>query len=354
MDTLRFAHHFFHFESRAWQKLLEKHPSPAELPRRLFAERLLPRRALRVPEPRTFAEAQRMHEELVAREAELGIRALPETHPDFPEALRQIPPERRPALVYLRGSPIPAESHLVAIVGTRHPSEAGRDAALSFATYLSAVGIRVVSGLARGIDTIAHERSLALGTIAVLGSGVGQVYPEENQRLAENILARGGSLLSPFPLDQVPLPQNFPDRNELIASLAAGVIVVEGAERSGAVITGRQALAMGKAVVALTQDFRSEFGRGAIRLSQDGAVLVTREEEAIEAIFRRFGGFAGSLPPPERLPARATFSFREFHAASGRSVPEALALLEEGILQGRIERRGARYRLLTPRAVDEK
>jgi DNA processing protein len=239
-------------------------------------------------------------------------------------------------------------------VGTRHPSEDGREAAHSFATYLTAIGIRIVSGLARGVDTVAHERSLDLGSLAVLGSGVGHVYPEENQWLAERLLAKGGTLLSPYPLEQVPLPQNFPARNEVIAALAAGVIVVEGSARSGAAITGRHALAMGKTVVALTQDFRTEFGRGAIRLQQDGAVLVTREEEAIEAIFHRFGGFAGSLPPSLRMPSRATFSFREFHAASGRSVPEAVALLEEGILQGRIERRGTRYRLITPSAVSGK
>jgi predicted Rossmann fold nucleotide-binding protein DprA/Smf involved in DNA uptake len=143
----------------------------------------------------------------------------------------------------------------------------------------------------------------------------------------------------------VPLPQNFPDRNELIAALSAGTIVVEGALRSGAVITGRQALAMGKTVIALTQDFRSEFGRGAIHLQQEGAVLVTREEEAVEAIFRRFGGFAGSGASKVRYPTKASFSFREFHIASGRSVPEAVALLQEGILQGRIVRRGNRYRL---------
>ncbi|MGZ3720080.1 MAG: DNA-processing protein DprA, partial [Bdellovibrionota bacterium] len=260
--------------------------------------------------------------------------------------LRQIPPERRPALVYLRGAPIPEEKHLVAIVGTRHPSDFGRESAESFAAYLTAVGIRVVSGLARGIDTTAHEQSLSLGTIAILGAGVGQVYPEENQGLAENLLRQGGSLLSPFPLDQVPLPRNFPDRNELIAALSAGVVVVEGAEKSGAAITGRHALSMGKSVAVLAQDFRTEFGRGAIRLQQCGGEFVTREEEAVEVIFRRFGGFAGTAAGNlGNLPKKNSFSFREFQKASGRSVPEAIALLEEGILQGRIERFGARYRL---------
>ncbi|HEY8280263.1 MAG TPA: DNA-processing protein DprA, partial [Bdellovibrionota bacterium] len=168
---------------------------------------------------------------------------------------------------------------------------------------------------------------------------------EENQNLAERILQQGGTLLSPFPLNQVPLPQNFPERNELIAALAAGTVVIEGAEKSGAAITGRLALSMGKTVCALTQDFRSDFGRGAIRLQQEGAVLVTREEEAVEALFRRFGGFAGPLPLAKPIRKNRCFSFKEFQRASGRSVPEALALLEEGLLQGKIVRQGSHYRL---------
>jgi DNA protecting protein DprA len=345
MDTLRFAHHFFHFETAAWGRLRALDLPDDELLKNLFAGTALPRRELRRHSKLTYRDALEAHKEELSREKELGIRAIPEDSCEYPEALRQLPPERRPALVYLRGAPVPPENHLAAVVGTRRPSDFGRDAAESFAAYLTAVGVRIVSGLARGIDTLAHERALELGTIAVLGGGVGDVYPAENQELAERILARGGTLLSPFPLDQVPLPQNFPDRNELIAALSTGVIVIEGAEKSGASITGRHALAMGKGVVALTQDFRSEYGRGAIRLAQDGAVLVTREEEAIEALWRRFGGFAGALPSSERVPKHRTFTFREFHAATARSVPEAVALLEEGILQGKIQRVGARYRL---------
>lgn len=345
MDLLRFAHHFFHFETAAWARFSSSAP-PEELPRRLFTQDPLPRRVLRRREPGNFEHAVEVHTSLLERERELGIRTAREGEPEYPLALAALPPERRPALLYIRGAPVPEEKHLVAIVGTRNPSDLGRESAHSFAAYLSSIGIRVVSGLAKGVDTIAHQQSAVLGTVAVLGGGVGEVYPEENQRLAERILALGGTLLSPFPLDQVPLPQNFPDRNELIAALAAGVIVIEGAPVSGASITGRQALAMGKCVVALPQDYRSEFGRGAVQLHRAGAELVIREEEAIEAVFRRFGGFAGSLPfSPNALPKRVSFSFKEFHAASGKSVPQAVALLEEGILQGRIRRVGQRYRL---------
>ncbi len=346
MEILLFAHRFFHFESAAWLRATNGNTPDWAFAKSLFHKPKLPRRQLKRNVAGSFEEALKVHEHYKEREAELGIRLLAETSNDYPDAIRQhIPPERRPALLYIRGMEIPPENHLVGIVGTRSPSEEGREWASSFSSYLCALGLKVVSGLARGIDAAAHEQSLSLGTIAVLGSEVGNVYPEQNQELAEKILAKGGTLLSPFPLDQVPLPQNFPDRNELIAALSSGVIVVEGAEKSGAAITGKQALAMGKTVVTLTQEFRTSFGRGAIRLQQDGAVLVTKEEEAVEAIFRRFGGFAGRLPPTQAMPKKRSFTFEEFQKACGQPVPEALALLEEGILQGRIEKWGYRYRL---------
>lgn len=354
METLRFAHRFFHFDRAAWDRALGSNQADWNFVRALFEDPRLPRRQLKRGEPRTFEEARKIHDRQCAEEQSLGIRALAEGDPGYPEAfIRYVPPERRPSLLYVRGPDIPQETKLVGVVGTRSPSLAGRDAAHSFGAYLAALGIPVVSGLARGIDTIAHEESLRPGTVAVLGAEVGRVYPEENQQLAERILGAGGTLASPFPSDQVPLPRNFPERNELIAALAAGVIVIEGAEKSGAAITGRHALAMGKAVVALAQDFRTSYGRGAIRLQQDGAVLVTREEEAIEAIFRRLGGYGGALFPTVD-PPRRTFTFSEFQAAAGVGVAEALASLEEGILQGRIERWGAKFRLTRPAQKGQK
>ncbi len=345
IDILRFAHRFFHFESAAWIRALNQREPNEAFARSLFKNAILPRRTLKKGEARSYEHALEIHERLLLEEAGLGIRALSETSPEYPPAILQfVPPDRRPALLYLRGKAPPEERQLVGVVGTRSPSQSGKEAARCFASFLEAQKIGVVSGLARGIDTIAHEESLSAGTIAVLGADVGRVYPEENQILAERILACQGTLLSPFPLEQVPLPQNFPERNELIAALSAGIVVIEGAEKSGAAITGRQALSMGKCVVALAQDFRSKFGRGAIRLQQDGAVLVCSEEEAMEAIYRRFGGYSSSLFP-NISPPKATFTFADFHAASGAEVPEAIAALEEGILQGRIERWGSKFRL---------
>jgi DNA processing protein len=247
--------------------------------------------------------------------------------------------------LYLRGAKIPEEQSCVAVVGTRRPSPLGTDAAANFAAYFTQMNLHIVSGLARGIDSIAHRENLQRGTVAVLGSGAGKVYPRENQPLADEILRKGGSLLSPFPLYQVPLPQNFPFRNELIAALACGTLVVEGAAQSGAAITGMLALGMSKTVVALPQDFRTDFGRGAVRLQEAGAVFATNEEEALQAVFSPYGGFAHETRPARRR----VFSFGEFQLICGKSVAETIVLLEEGILRGRIERIGPqRYRFARP------
>lgn len=185
--------------------------------------------------------------------------------------------------------------------------------------------------------------------MAVLGSGVRGVYPGENEKLAEEILARGGSLISPFPIGQTPLPQNFPIRNEIIAALAIGTVVIEGAETSGAAVTGKQALGMGKTVVALAQDFRSGFGRGAIRLQQAGASLATSEEEALHAIYFRVGGYSGTKLPNVGKGRKREFTFEEFQKAAGKDVGAAMVLLEEGISSGKIERSGPDFYRLLPR-----
>ena len=345
MEVLRFIHQFFHLSQQQAEVSWRSRPDwrAAE---RLFAEPHLARRSLAFGEVRNFQHARSLFDSVQREEEDMGLRVLAAA--DYPPALvEHLPPERRPAILYLRGHDLPPERKSVAMVGTRSPSVAGLACARNFATYFSSLGLSVISGLAKGVDALAHEENLLFETVAVLGSGVGNVYPRENQALAELILASGGSLLSPFPLYQVPLPQNFPARNEIIAALAYGTVVVEGAEQSGAAITGRQALAMGKTVVALAQDFRTPFGRGAVRLQQAGAVFVANEEEALQAIFARAGGFSrGDAVEVAFGSRRREFRFEEFRSALGMSVAEAAALLEEGILRGRIVRvKVDRYRL---------
>jgi DNA processing protein len=342
MDYLRFAHQFFHFSLPQWLDLSGPSSPPAAVAR-LFQEEIFPRRALKSGAVGSLAQAEEIFLRILAREKDYGIRSLAQDSPLYPEALlRHLPPERRPLFLHLRGADLPPESQAVGVVGTRHPSASGKSSATAFSAYLSMLGIKVVSGLAKGIDAIAHQENLRQGTVAVLGGGVAGVYPRENEGLAEAILSHGGTLASPFPLGQVPLPHNFPQRNELIAALAAGILVIEGRETSGAAVTGKQSLAMGKCVVALTQDYRTDFGRGAIRLQQCGAELAATEEEAVGLLFSRLGGY-GKLPLPAKR--RAVFTLQEFMTAAGLNLPEALVLLEEGLSCGRLERVGEdRYR----------
>ncbi|MGE3260385.1 MAG: DNA-processing protein DprA [Bacteriovoracia bacterium] len=353
MEILRFIHQFFHLTVADYQKRWPQGEPKWEDLHALFAEPVLPRRSLSVGDVPNLTAARYLYESILREQEELGIRTLAYPENGFPSALAaHIAPERRPALLYLRGHDIPREENCVGVVGTRRPSPLGADAASNFATYFSGMQLHVISGLARGIDSIAHRENLDIGTVAVLGSGVGTVYPRENQALAEDILAEGGSLLSPFPLYQVPLPQNFPARNEVIAALACGTVVVEGAEQSGAAITGKQALAMGKTVVVLGQDFRTSFGRGAIRLQQAGAVMAASEEEALQAIFAPLGGFSRQEELKGRS-SRKIFGIEEFRMASGKSYGEAVVLLEEAILRGRIERVGLRqYRFTRKPSID--
>ena len=346
MNSLLLCHRFFQFSLTRWNRQWGgRAPTDGEL-NALFREEVFPRRCLRVEFPRGLDEARALQEIFRERDEKFGVRELTEEMPEYPPALREyMPPERRPGVLYLRGRELPAEADCVAVVGTRCPSPEGAEGARSFSAYFSLLGIRVVSGLAKGVDTLAHGENLSTGTVAVLGSSVTEIYPSENTTLAEDILLGGGSLLSPYPSGQVPLPANFPQRNEIIAALSAGTLVVEGAEKSGAAITGKQALSMGKEVVVLASDFRTAFGRGAIRLQQAGATMVANEEEAVQALYARLGGLTTSVPELKRK-NRRSFSLREFCDSSGMDLPQAIAALQEEMLKGNVLRVGAdRYKV---------
>jgi DNA protecting protein DprA len=353
MELLHFVHQFFQLSAADWQRLWPASPPKWADLSILFENEILPRRSLSFGDVPNLSFARSLYENICREEAELGIRFISHAENQFPPALQaNISTERLPAILYLRGNSLPSEENCIGVVGTRNPSALGADAASNFAAYFTSLKLQVVSGLARGIDSIAHKENLMSGTIAVLGSSVGAVYPRENQLLAEEILTSGGSLVSPFPLYQVPLPQNFPARNEIIAAMASGTVVIEGAEQSGAAITGKQALSMSKTVVVLSQDYRTSFGRGAIRLQQAGAVLVASEEEALQAIFAPLGGFSRQDELRNQF-RRTNFAFAEFHKATGKSHSEATVLLEEAILSGRVERVNAqKYRFTRRRKLD--
>ncbi|MBP7001496.1 DNA-processing protein DprA [Amaricoccus sp.] len=225
-----------------------------------------------------------------------GARLLLLGADDYPAALAAIadPP---PAL-WARGEPGLAARPAVALVGARNASALGCRMAARLARELGAAGLVVVSGLARGVDAAAHEAALATGTIAAMAGGVDVVYPPENAALTARIAAEGLAL-SEMPPGHAPRAQDFPRRNRVISGLALGVVVIEGAERSGSLITARDALDQGREVMAVPGSPLDPRAAGCNALIRDGATLVRSAADVLEAL-------AASLPAaPRRPPAPA-------------------------------------------------
>ena len=212
-----------------------------------------------------------------------GARALTLVDPAYPERLRQV--YAPPAVLYLRGGFAPADELAVAVVGTRRATMYGREATEVLVAELVANSITIVSGLARGIDTVAHRAALQAGgrTIAVLGSGLDQIYPYENKRLAEEIAERG-VLLTEYPLGTKPDAANFPPRNRVISGLSLGTIVVEAGEDSGALITADFALEQNREVFAVPGPIFARTSRGTNRLIQQGAKLVLGGQDVLDEL----------------------------------------------------------------------
>lgn len=213
--------------------------------------------------------------------------------PDYPAAwLHTADP---PLLLYLDGDASLLQARAVALVGSRRPTAQGRDHALRFAEALAAQGWTVVSGLAAGIDGAAHEGALRPGppggrTVAIVGTGLDQVYPRAHTALARRIVAEGGLMVSELPLGAPPLAAHFPQRNRLIAGLSRGTVVVEAALRSGSLITARLAGEAGREVMAVPGSVLSAQSVGCHVLIRQGATLVTGVDDILEAL-------TGFVPP---------------------------------------------------------
>jgi len=210
------------------------------------------------------------------------IRVLTFLDADYPRRLFEIGDP--PPLLYLRGVP-PLWEPAVAVVGSRRAGRDGLKAAEQLAAELASLGVRVVSGLARGIDTAAHRGALRGNgvTVAVLGCGVDVHYPPENRELADRI-AESGCIISEFPLGTQPLSEHFPRRNRIISGLARGVLVVEAAEQSGSLITARYALDQGREVMAVPGPINAASSRGSNRLIKQGAQLVDCVDDILDAL----------------------------------------------------------------------
>ena len=214
---------------------------------------------------------------------EHGIQILTEAEAAYPKVLREIPDP--PGVLFVRGELKPEDALAIGIVGTRHPTQYGLRQAERLAASLARAGLTIISGLARGIDAAAHRGALAAGgrTVAVLGSGVLNIYPPEHQKLAEDVLARG-AVLSESPPRAQPLAGTFPQRNRIISGMSLGILVVEAGSHSGALISARHAMEQGREVFAVPGRIDDRTSEGCHRLIRDGARLVERPEDILEEL----------------------------------------------------------------------
>jgi DNA processing protein len=223
-------------------------------------------------------------------EADLAWLAAPRHHllradsADFPALLARSP--AAPAALFVVGEPDCLWRAQVAVVGSRNPTEGGRANAADFAATLTRSGLAITSGLAEGIDTAAHRATLAAGglTIAVMGTGPDRIYPAGQRSLAQAIVDAGGALVSELPPGTGAQREHFPRRNRIIAGLSLGVLVVEAAQRSGALITARQAAEAGREVFAIPGSIHNPLARGCHRLIREGVALVETAQDVIDAI----------------------------------------------------------------------
>jgi DNA processing protein len=213
----------------------------------------------------------------------LGVKIVTCREDSYPSRLKEI--YDYPPLLYMRGSLKPGDEWCLAVVGTRRATAYGKQVAEEIINELARNKITVVSGLARGIDTVAHKSALAGGgrSIAVLASGVDIIYPTENAGLADNLM-ENGALISEYPLGCRPRPENFPRRNRIISGLCLGVLVIEAGQGSGALITSNLALEQNREVFAIPGSILSLASKGTNHLIQEGAKLVTDCDDILEEL----------------------------------------------------------------------
>ena len=220
---------------------------------------------------------------LLRKVTESGAQVLTWESSDYPAILKEIPDP--PPLLFVKGHLCPEDEWAIAMVGTRKATTYGREVARRLARDLAQNGVTVVSGLARGVDGIAHRAALEAGgrTLAVLGSGVDVIYPPEHRQLASQI-AENGAVISDYPLGTKPEACNFPARNRIISGLSLGVLVVEAGVRSGALITAGFAADQGRDVFAVPGNILSPASTGCNQLLRDGAAVITEARDVLDAL----------------------------------------------------------------------
>ncbi len=240
----------------------------------------------------------------LARVEEFGARVITQQSPEYPPGLREL--HNPPIVLYVWGTVTSEDWRAIGVVGSRKTSHYGTECAKKLSYQLAYAGLTVVSGLARGIDTAAHQGALAANgrTIAVIGSGLMDLYPPENAGLAEKIAA-SGAVVSEFPMTFPPSPQTFPYRNRIVAGWGKGVLVVEAGAKSGALITADQAMEAGRLVYAVPGPIDRPTSFGSNRLIQQGAKLVTSAGDILDDLNSLFPEPRRTAPTAGAAPAGA-------------------------------------------------
>ena len=280
------------------------------------------------------------------------IQVLTWDDSEYPDRLKQI--DQPPPVIYVRGTLTPLDDFAVAIVGTRRVTGYGKQVTEELAVCLARSGITVVSGLARGVDGVAHEATLKAGgrTFAVLGCGVDVLYPPEHRLIAEKMLEQG-ALISDYAPATPPDAGNFPPRNRIISGLSMAVVVVEAGESSGALITASFAADQGRDVFAVPGNITAPQSKGTNRLIRDGAIPMLKPEDVLDALalnrVPQQQQARGILPANEveteilRILAVETLHVDEICARSGLSVDRVSAALVMMELKGLVRGMGAMH-----------
>jgi DNA processing protein len=294
-------------------------------PAQLFALTLTELEALRFPaEAAQFifdSKARKAAEDEAGQIIRQGAIVLTLSSPEYPERLREI--YDPPPVLWVRGAVDLLSRPSIAIVGTRHPSPYGTGVTEMLARDLAARRLVIVSGMARGIDTCAHKGALAAGmpNVAVWGTGIDVPYPKENRKLADEILAIGGTIVSEVPLGTFPAPQNFPRRNRIISGLSIGVLVVEASENSGTRVTARCAAEQDRDLYAVPGNVTARNSWTPNTLIKQGAKLVASWEDVWE-----------DLPSQVRLQLEREAGGESKPAAAASLLPNAVLRPEESIV----------------------